>query len=324
MGGVVTLPLLEASRPSPAWEILVAGSTSWDDVTTPAGCARGVLGGSAVYFALAAHWFAPVRLMSAVGSDHKADLRVALAGGRIEAGAVEISTHPTYRWTAVHDIARGTTLTERSELGAMKAFSGRLEAAARQVPVAFLGSMDPRRQQEIREQLDRPRLIAADTMNKYIREERQAVWIVFHGADVVFMNESEASHLAGVADPEDAARRIFARLRPRAFVLKLGARGAVLLCDGARLAQPAVAIPAVIDPTGAGDAFAGGFLGELAARRTADLDTDILAAALRSAVVMASFAVEAFGVEGLRTATRERIAERMAAGAVPRQPAVRS
>jgi len=324
MGGVVSASFVDSVRSDAAWEILVAGSTSWDDVTTPAGRARGVLGGSAVYFALAAHWFAPVRLTSAVGRDHAADLHAALVGRDIEASAVEISRHPTYRWTAVHDIVLGTTLTERSDLGAMKAYSGRLSPAGQQAPVAFLGSMDPRLQLEIREQLARPRLLAVDTMNKYIREDRQGVWSAFQGADVVFMNESEASHLAGIADPEEAARRIFTRLRPRAFVLKLGAAGAAVLCDGAHLAQPAVAIPAVVDPTGAGDAFAGGFLGELAGRQSADADPDLLAGALRSAVVMASFAVEAFGVEGLRTATRERVAVRMGAAAPQRQPAVHS
>ncbi len=304
----VAPPLRPGRSARSPWEIAVAGSISADDITTPAGRAREVLGGSVTYFALAAHWFAPVRLASVVGTDLQERVMGLFDGLRVNLDGVEASAQPTYRWTAVHDPAQGRTLSEHSELGAMTEFSGRLPPPARRAPVLFLGSMEPRLQLAVREQMEAPLLIAADTMNKYIAEQRAGVLAVFARADVIFVNESEASHLARVEDPDLAARRLVTRLAPRALVLKRGARGAVLFQADARLARPAVEVDRVVDPTGAGDAFAGGFLGELARRRAQDPGS--LEAALTTALVTASFAIEAFGVDALRAANPERFAQR--------------
>ncbi len=308
----VVLPRRAGGIRSP-WEILAAGTISADDITTPAGRARESLGGSATYFAMAAHWFAPVRVASAVGQDFADQVIAVLGGPSINLEGLEIYPEPTYRWTATHALDGGETVTQRSDLGAMRAFTARLSRPARRAPITFLGSMDPRHQLAVRDQLQAPHVVAADTMNTYIAEQRDAVLSMLARADIIFVNESEASHLAKNGDPEAAAARLYRRLVPRALVLKRGPRGAVLFHGDVRLARPAVAVSRVVDPTGAGDAFAGGFLGELARRRAQDHAS--LEAAFLSALVMASFAIEAFGVEGLRAADPERIARRAAAHA---------
>jgi sugar/nucleoside kinase (ribokinase family) len=293
------------------WEIVAAGTISLDDVTTPAGRERESLGGSALYFAAAAHLLAPVHVTSVVGEDCQALVAAALKHPGIDLEGLEVVDRPTYRWTAVHDLASGTTTSEHSELGAMEAYSGRLTLPARRAPAAFLGSMDPRHQRTVLDQLEAVRVVGADTMNKYVSEQREAVTAVLQRADLVFLNEAEACHLAKIDDPEVAAARLFTRLTPRALILKRGARGAILFHGDRRLARPAVEVTRVVDPTGCGDAFAAGFLGELARRRT--LDQRSLEAALGMALVMASFALEAFGIEGLGAATPERIRSRDAA-----------
>lgn len=307
-------PVVPPRKPGgtrPPWEILAAGTVSADDITTPAGRARESLGGSATYFAMAARWFAPVRVASAVGQD-LADLVIAALGGpSINLEGLEVYSEPTYRWTATHALDGGETVTQSSDLGAMRAFSARLSRTARRAPITFLGSMEPRHQLAVREQLQAPHVVAADTMNAYIAAQREAVLSTLARADIIFLNESEASHLARHDDPDAAAARLYNRLAPRALVLKRGPRGAVLFHGDARLARSAVAVSSVVDPTGAGDAFAGGFLGELARRRSQDHAS--LEAAFLSALVMASFAIEAFSIEGLRAADPERIARRAAA-----------
>jgi sugar/nucleoside kinase (ribokinase family) len=293
------------------WEIVAAGTVSLDDVTTPAGRERESLGGSALYFAAAAHLLAPVHVTSVVGEDCRTLVALALKQPGIDLEGLEVVDRPTYRWNAVHDLASGRTTSEHSELGAMEAYSGRLTLPARRAPAAFLGSMDPRHQRTVLDQLESVRVVGADTMNKYIGEQREAVTAVLQRADLIFLNESEASHLAKIDDPEAAAARLFTRLTPLALILKRGARGAILFHGDRRVARPAVEVTRVVDPTGCGDAFAAGFLGELARRRT--LDQRSLEAALGMALVMASFALEAFGIEGLRAATPERIRSRDAA-----------
>ena len=301
------------------WRLLVAGTITRDDVRTPMGVNTDGLGGSATYFSLAARLFAPVSIVATAGPDFMPAFQEAQRGTRTDLRSVVASDLPTYRWFAEHDYETGTTRNERSDQGAYRGFTPTLTPDQRRIPIVFLGSMEPRHQLRVLEQLEHPWLVAGDTMKLYIREQPDALEPVLQRLDYLFLNASEAMALAEVDTIEAAATQLRHRFRLRGLVIKEGPKGATLYRHGEDIHLPALPVDPPTDPTGAGDAVAAGFLGCLAERQVENDESVRLA--LGYAMVMASFTIQHFSVHGLQPITRADVEARMAAMAWQVQPA---
>jgi sugar/nucleoside kinase (ribokinase family) len=293
------------------WPILVAGTITRDDVRTPAGFNADGLGGSATYFTLAARLFTSVRVVATAGPDFMPTFQSVMAETGADLQSVSQAELPTYRWRAEHDYETGTTRNETSEQGAYLAFNPTLTSEQRETPIVFLGSMEPRHQLRVLEQLKAPRVIAADTMTLYIKNEAATLERVLQQLDYLFLNAAEAMALAQVGTIELAAAELRRRFRLRGLVIKEGRRGATLYRDGGDIHLPAVPVDPPVDPTGAGDAVAAGFLGCLAERHGEDEER--LRLALAYAMTLASFAIQRFSVEGLHKLSRADVEARMTA-----------
>ena len=306
--------------PSPQpWRLLVAGTITRDDVRTPMGVNTDGLGGSATYFSLAARLFAPVSVVATAGPDFMAAFQTAMDGTGADLRSVVASELPTYQWFAEHDYETGTTRNERSDQGAYRGFSPVLTPDQRRIPIVFLGSMEPRHQLRVLEQLEHPWLVAGDTMKLYIREQPDALEPVLQRLDYLFLNASEAMALAKVDTIEAASAQLRHRFRLRGLVIKEGPKGATLYRHGEDIHLPALPVDPPTDPTGAGDAVAAGFLGCLAEQQVENDETVRLA--LGYAMVMASFTIQHFSVHGLQPITRSDAEARMASMAWQVQPA---
>jgi sugar/nucleoside kinase (ribokinase family) len=282
-----------------AWEIAVAGTVTLDDVVTPAGERSGQQGGSAVYFALAASRFAPVHAVGTVGPDGVEQLLATLQGCDVSADGVARSKVPTMHWWARHDFERWVTAEERTEEGAYESWRPRLPEAAAGAPVLFVGSMRPELQVETLRQ-SRARLIGSDSMTVYIGRRGDDVRAVAEASDILFLNRAELSGLTGL-DPEQwlpAARALCGRGRLRAVVVKAGPLGAAVVTADAVVERAAHPVENVLDPTGAGDSLAGGFLGACASAERDD--ADFFTTALEEGLRCAADAIVAFGTEALR------------------------
>lgn len=283
----------------------VVGSVALDEVRTPHGHRTGQQGGSAVYCSLAASRFVPVHLVGIVGKDGEDSVRNTLSSHRVDLGDLEVSDLPSYRWHATHDFSIWRTRDEHAEYGAYAAWKPVLSEAARSADVLFIGSMNPHLQRAILDQVQSPAVIGIDSMEEFIRSEQELVHSVIHRADILFLNIHEISAL--LQCPEDAwEERTGAFLaeapRLRAVVVKLGPEGAALITRDRALRKPAAPVDVVIDPTGAGDALAGGFLGTLATH--GDAHAVAFDAALEAGLLCAADAISAFGVHQLRDGSR--------------------
>ena len=306
------------TRSQQPWRLLVAGTITRDDVRTPMGAHTDGLGGSATYFSLAARLFAPVSIVATAGPDFMPAFVAAQRGTGSDLRSVVASDLPTYRWFAEHDYETGTTRNERSDQGAYRGFSPSLTPDQRRIPIVFLGSMEPRHQLRVLEQLEHPWLVAGDTMKLYIREQPDALEPVLQRLDYLFLNASEAMALAKVDTIEAASAQLRHRFRLRGLVIKEGPKGATLYRQGEDIHLPALPVDPPIDPTGAGDAVAAGFLGCLAEQQVENEETVRLA--LGYAMVLASFTIQHFSVHGLQPITRADVEARMAAMAWQGQP----
>ncbi|MBV8529378.1 MAG: hypothetical protein JOZ75_13790 [Candidatus Dormibacteraeota bacterium] len=277
------------------WDVAVAGTLHRDDITTPHG-RRQSLGGSAAYFALAAAQYAPVLVNGIVGRDTSDEYAAMLRGAAIDLSGVVVSDGPTFVWHAVHDFERWVTSSECAEPGCDGEWHPALDEASRAAPVLFLGSMHPGLQQAVLAQ-STARLVGADSMTVFMREDRAAVRAVVEAADILFLNAEEVEMLAGRDNWCDAARELCGTGRLRAVVIKQGPDGAACVTGSNVYDLPAHPVERVIDPTGAGDALAGGFLGYCAQE---EVDTEaVFAQALAEGVRCAAAAVTTFGADGL-------------------------
>ncbi|HYM51633.1 MAG TPA: PfkB family carbohydrate kinase [Candidatus Limnocylindrales bacterium] len=295
--------------PERPWPILVAGTITRDTVRTPMGFNADGLGGSATYFTLAARLFAPVHVVATVGPDFREKFETAVRHEGVDLRAVIPSDKPTYRWIATHDYRTGTTSSERSEQGAYERFEPALLPEQRRAPVVFLGSMQPRYQTRVLDQLEAPAVVAGDTMRLYIREQRRELESVLPRLDYLILNGIEAMALAECDSVHEAVARLRDRYELRGLLIKEGPRGATLYTGASTDHVRALPVDPPVDPTGAGDAVAGGFLGYLAEQRREDRAT--LLRAMSYAMVMASFAIQQFSVAGLRSLTRADVESRM-------------
>jgi len=289
--------------------ILVVGSVAYDTVETPSGRAERVLGGSASFFAVAASYFAPVNLVGVVGDDFGDKQLEAFRGRPIDLAGLERAAGKTFHWQGRYSTDLNSRDTIRTELNVFEFFQPKIPAAYRHSELVFLGNIDPLLQREVLAQVEKPRVVACDTMNYWITGKPAELRETLAKVDVLLINDQEARELSGEWNLVKAARAIRA-MGPETLVVKKGEHGVLLFGHESCFAAPALPLETVIDPTGAGDTFAGGFMGYLASvRETND-------ATLRQAVVMgstlASFCVEAFSLDRLLTLTRMQIGERYA------------
>ncbi|MDE2292219.1 MAG: sugar kinase [Elusimicrobia bacterium] len=289
--------------------ILVVGSIALDSVRTPEGESVEALGGSAVYFSLSARQFTPVSLVGVVGEDFPVPHREMLEGRGVDLSGLKTARGKTFRWQGRYtkDLNKARTLD--TQLNVFETFKPELHDEHRESPVLFLANIDPDLQWEVLAQMRKPRVVACDTMNFWIGLKRPAIKELLSRVDVLFVNEEEAQKLARTRNNVRAALTLSA-WGPRVVVLKKGEHGALLVADGRVFPFPAFPVRTVKDPTGAGDSFAGGFMGSLA-RSGADLhDVDALKRALAYGAVMASFNVSDFSTRRLETLAGDEIEKR--------------
>ena len=291
--------------------LLVVGSVAFDAVETPFGKRERMLGGSATHFALAASFFADVRVVGVVGGDFgEAEMNVFASHGVDTTDLERIEDGQTFFWRGRYDFDLNTAHTLDTQLNVFADFQPKLSADSRQSGFVFLGNIQPDLQIEVRQQVGGARLVALDTMNYWINTVPDTVIQAISGVHVVIINDAEARQLASEPNLIKAARKILS-WGPQALVIKRGEYGAALFMADAYFAIPAYPLESVFDPTGAGDTFAGGFMGYLASQG------EVTEAALRRAMiygsVMASFNVEEFGTERVSRLTEEEINERFRA-----------
>jgi sugar/nucleoside kinase (ribokinase family) len=290
--------------------LLVVGSVGLDTVETRAGKRTEVLGGAASYFSVAASFLAPVRLTAVVGTDFPAEHTKLLEDHKVDLAGLERVPGRTFRWSGVyaHDFSTRTTLD--TQLNVFEKFQPKLPAAWTGSEYVFLANIHPALQLSVLEQSNRPKFVACDTMNFWISGERAALLRLLERVDMLLLNDEEARQLSGEANLPAAARAI-RKLGPRAVVIKRGDAGALLFHEAGIFAAPAFPIEDVIDPTGAGDSFGGGFMGWLA--REGDTSPTTIRTAMIMGSVLASFSVEDFSLEPFKRLDLTQIRERFQA-----------
>ena len=287
--------------------ILVVGSVALDTVRTPFGQADEALGGSATYFSAAASFFADVRLVAVVGEDFPDQHLEFLRWRKVDLGGLRRVPGKTFRWVGEYGFDLNQARTLETQLNVFADFAPQIPEAYRDSDVVFLANIDPDLQREVLRQVRRPALIAADTMNYWIANKAESLRQTLRLVDTLLINDAEVRQLADEANLVQAARKILA-WGPKSLVIKRGEYGALMIKNGDWFAAPALPLEVVRDPTGAGDCFAGGFVGYLA--NTMNFDDASVRKAMIMGSVMASFNVEAFSLNRLRTLTYEEIEAR--------------
>lgn len=294
------------SEPLPT---LVVGSVALDSVRTPAGERRDALGGSASYFSLAAARYTHVRLVGVAGQDFPDEFTRLFREQKIDLNGLEIGDGKTFRWEGVYTADMNDRETLRTDLNVFETFHPVLPEPYRRTPCVLLANIAPQLQLEVLQQMESPKLVALDTMNFWITSERPALCKVLAQVDLFFVNDAEAKQLVDCESVVEAAERI-ADLGPRVVIVKRGEHGVLARTEQGWFALPAYPVRALCDPTGAGDAFAGGVIGYLA-RNDGDLEGDILRRGIAHGTAVASFVVERFSVDGLIDLSREQVARRV-------------
>jgi sugar/nucleoside kinase (ribokinase family) len=292
--------------------ITVVGSVAYDSIETPTGRRDRCLGGAATYFSLAASFFCDVRVIAVVGEDFGPEQEAVFKARHIDTRGIEHTAGKSFFWEGSYLDNLNEAKTHNTELNVFASFQPKIPEAYRDSEFLFLANIDPVLQRRVREQMPDVKLVAGDTMNYWIKDHRPALLEVLKGLDVLLINDTEARMLAGDNNLVKAARGVMS-LGPRFLVVKHGEYGATLFHgsgpDGTSAARtfraPALPLEEVVDPTGAGDSFAGGFFGYLASQK------QLTPASFRHAMfygsVMGSFACERFGTERLQQITRADI-----------------
>lgn len=287
--------------------ILVVGSVAFDTVRTPFGQAEEVLGGSATYFSTAASFFTDVRLVAVVGEDFPEHHLAFLRDRKVDLRGLQRVPGKTFRWVGEYGFDLNQARTLDTQLNVFANFVPKIPEEYHDSEVVFLANIDPDLQREVLRQVRRPALIAADTMNYWIANKAESLRQTLDLVDTLLINDAETRQLAGEANLVQAAQKILA-WGPKSLVIKRGEYGALMINEGGWFAAPALPLEEIRDPTGAGDCFAGGFVGYLA--NTMNFDDVSVRRAMIMGSVMASFNVEAFSLNRLRTLTYEEIEAR--------------
>jgi len=287
--------------------ILVVGSVAYDTVETPFGTAERVLGGSASFFSVAASFFSPVNLVAVVGDDFGEEQLAAFRNRPIDLEALERTEGETFHWQGKYSLDLNPRDTIRTDLNVFEQFKPKIPDSYRSSEAVFLGNIDPVLQSQVLGQVENPKLVACDTMNFWIDGKPKELRETLRNVHVLLINDAETRELSGEWNIVKAARAV-REMGPGTLVVKKGEHGVMMFTGEGTFAAPAFPLENVVDPTGAGDTFAGGFLGYLAS--TSEQGD----AALRRAIVMgsalASFCCEAFSLDRLLTLTRPEIEER--------------
>lgn len=285
------------------------GSVALDSVETPFGRAERVIGGSATYFASAACHLASVQLVGVVGEDYPVDRLAPLAACGVDLSGLVRAPGESFFWRGRYGNDLNSAQTLETRLGVFAQFRPSIPAAFRRAPYLFLANIDPRLQLEVLQQVDAPKLVACDTMNFWIESRRDDLLTLLGRVDLITLNDGEARQLTGQPNLVHAARWILER-GPKYVIIKKGEHGALMFTRESVFFAPAFPLETIFDPTGAGDSFAGGFMGYLA--RTDDLSDANFRRAVVVGSAMGSFAVERFSNERLLQLTPGDIDRRMA------------
>lgn len=287
--------------------VLVVGTVAFDSIETPFGSAERILGGSAAYFALAASLFTPVRLVGVIGRDFPEEYTELFTRRNIDIAGLQKEQGETFHWRGRYHEDINVRDTLELHLNVLTGFVPRLPESYRDVEHVFLGNIDPLMQEEVLNQIHATKLVVCDTMDHWIRESPDALHKVLKRIEILVINDAEARLLSGYNNIVRAARAIL-KMGPRVVLVKRGEYGVLQFSDESIFATPAYPLEEVFDPTGAGDSFAGGFLGELA--RSRDYSERGLRRAIVYGSVVASFTVEDFGVKRLIGVGLREIEER--------------
>lgn len=286
--------------------ILVVGSVALDSVKTTEGSCREALGGSAVYFSLAAALLNKVLLVGVAGDDFPAEHVAMLKKRGVDLSGLETAKGETFRWEGQYGRDASIAQTLATKLNVFKDFKPKLDETHRKAPYVFLGNIDPELQLEVLSQMRSPKLVACDTMNFWIGGKPAAVRKLLGKVDMFFCNDAEAMSLADKPNCLQAAETI-ASWGPKVVVVKKGEHGSVLRFNGHFYQYPSFPLARIKDPTGAGDSFAGGFIGSLAAAGGRWDDLPHLKRAMLYGTVMASFNVEDFSTRRIERLKREEL-----------------
>lgn len=290
--------------------LLVVGSIALDSIFTPFGETADALGGSAVYFSVAGSILHPVQVVGVIGKDYPRHELESLTSRGIDWGGVEQAEGESFRWKGKYSYDLQSRETLETRLGVFADFQPRLPPAFRSAKFVFLGNIDPDLQLGVLEQVSRPELVVCDTMNYWIQGKKASLLQLLSRVDVLMVNDSEARELSGDWNIHRAGRWIL-RHGPKRVVIKQGEHGALLIEPRRTFYVPAYPLENVFDPTGAGDAFAGGFMAYLA--RTKSVAEDNVRRAMVYGAAMGSYAVEQFGIRGFDRITLPDVEQRVRA-----------
>ena len=297
--------------------ILVVGSVAFDTLTTPSGHKEKILGGAATHFSLAASFFTDVRVVGVVGTDFTAEHEAVMTSKGIDTSGIEHADGLSFHWTGSYEGAMGEAKTLGTDLNVFGSFDPKIPASYTDSDYLFLANIDPILQLRVRQALPDVKMVAGDTMNYWIADHRANLDRVLAEEDILIINDGEARLLTGEHNLVTAAKKVMA-MGPKSIVIKHGEFGATAFFSDRSFEDsnaslvpfraPALPIESVVDPTGAGDSFAGGFYGYIASQPK--LTPRVFRTALFYGGVMGSFAVERFGTERLENTTRAEIDER--------------
>ena len=294
--------------------IVAVGSVAFDTIASPSGKVKDVLGGAATYFALAASYFTDVRVVAIVGEDFTLEHENVLKKRGVDTRGIEHAKGKTFRWGGQYLDNLNEARTDFTDLNVFQNFQPHIPSHYQDSQFLFLANIQPDLQAAVRREMKTVRLTGGDTMNYWINTARKELAETLKLVDVLLINDTEAKSLAGESNLPRAAQKVLA-MGPQALVIKHGEYGATIFFREGSFGigrhpfrAPALPIEEVKDPTGAGDSFAGGFMGYIASQ--GELSREVLKRALFYGGVMGSFAVERFGTERLQSLTREEIDER--------------
>ncbi|MCK5218840.1 sugar kinase [bacterium] len=288
-------------------DVLIIGSIALDDVKTPAGEVKNALGGSAVYASLAAGHFAPAGIVGVIGEDFPEEHIRLLREHHIQMEGVEQIAGNTFHWSGCYEHDMGTAQTLETQLNVFAGFSPKIPRSFQETPFVFLANIDPELQARVLTQVHQPRFVLLDTMNHWIAHQRDKLIEDMAAVDMVVINQEEARQLAGTANLIHAVRWL-RRQGARGIIIKKGEHGALVFWEDQIGIIPAFPLETVKDPTGAGDTFAGGFIGTLA--RLGEINYETIRTAAVMGTIMASFTVEDFSVQRLSHLSKDEIQNR--------------
>jgi len=288
-------------------DVVISGTVALDSIKTPFGEVKEVLGGSAVYSSVAANEFARAGIVSVIGKDFPKKYLNLLNTMGIDTQGIDVKKGDTFRWAGYYEYDMNQAHTLDTKLNVLSAFDPELPDSYRQADYLFLGNTDPEVQMKVYRQMKKPRLVMMDTMNFWIENKKEALTKMIEKSDVIVVNDAEARQYFETPNLVQAGHS-FLNMGPKAVIVKKGEHGALMFTDGACFSAPAFPLEKLVDPTGAGDSFAGGFIGWLA--RTGDISPRNMRKAIIFGSAIASFNAEDFSLNKLKSITRDDIFNR--------------